>query len=409
MVLSVRKRLPVWKMPIPTRSNRDPQPKTEVKSKIPSAKAHQRTISTVVPDTAKKVVITHQRAVSSIPEIKVESTEQSSSSLPHKPSIRPNPPLNARQPTATYSQTAKSSAVSNSVVSAAPKTGGVKKPQLKPQSSAYQRHFSPKRPPRLESLVSDTPSSNDSVTTPYETPTISRQRDEILQLRLLHVGSRKTLHDFETSSRSKLKLKFEELRRQDDSLLKLEQYRDRCINHTALQTWLQQNVDVGGDKLQLLASCIRDLDGLTAEGGRHYKAMLHFETWFEDMILALESRKKPSGVASEALLFVEPIEVIWSQEVALLQRKLQTVIQTFRSLGDADGGGIHFMLASYMRLADNLLQELEACISIQNTALEQEDAWIGQSLQDLLMEKDSVEAESAPSCRRGLWDDRVPS
>jgi hypothetical protein len=408
-VSSVRKRLPLWKMPIPTRSNRDPQPTTEVKSKIPSARALQRTISTVVPDAAKKVVITHERAVSSIPEIKVGSTEQSFSSLQRKPSIRPNPPLNARQPTATYRQTAKPSAVSNSIVSAAPKTGGVQKPQLKPQFSTYQQHFSPKRPPRPESIVSDTPSSKDSVTTPHETPTISRQRDEILQLRLLHVGSRKTLRDFETSSRSKLKLKFEGLRRQDDLLLELEQHRDRCINHTALQTWLQQNVEVDGDRLQLLASCIRDLDGLTAEGGRHFKVMLHFETWFEDMIRALESRKEPSGFASEALLFVEPIEAIWSQEVAFLQRKLQSIIQTFRGLGNADGGGIHFMLASYMRLADNLLQELEACISIQNTALEQEYAWVGQSLQDLLIEKDPAQAESAPSCRRGLWDDRVSS
>lgn len=397
-------------MPIPTRSNRDPHQRTEtaVNSKIPSAKPHQRTISTVVPDAAKSVVSAHQRSVSSLPQVKVESTEQTSSLLQRKPSVKRDPSFAAPRPATTYRQSARSSAVQTSVITA-PKTGYIiKQPQLKPPFSAYQQHFIPKKLPRPASIASDTPSLNESVINSQDTPAIAHLRDELLQLQVLHVSSRQTLLDFETSSQSKLKFQFDALRIQGDSILEEERHRDQCLNYAALQIWLQQNVTARGDKLQFLANCMRDLDGLTAEGGRHSKAILHFEKWFEDMIMALESRKLSSGV-SEALLFVEPIETFWSQEVTILQQTVQMIIQTLRDLTDAEGEGIHFVLTSYTCLADHLLQELEACVSIQKIAIEQEDAWIGQSLQGLLMHNKSAQAGSALPSRRGLWDDGITS
>lgn len=398
------------KMPIPTRARPEPQAGTETNSKIPSAKLHHRTTSTAVPDAAKIVSRTHQRATSLIPgQAKVGLNEPYSSSLLRKPSVRTNVTSNLRQSTTAARQAPKPDAATPVSFSSAPSNtdAGLKQPTFKPQFTAYQQHFSPKKPPRPASIAIDTPSSNEGAITTHHAQEVARLRDELLQLRLLHSGSKQSLQRFESDAKMKLKSKFDALIEQKESILALEQRRNCCISHIGLQNWLRQGDEVSGNKLQQLASCLRDLDGHLARGGRHSSLMREFQAWFEHMILALDGRKQSIETTSQTLLFVEPIDPLWSQEVAIIQRKLRSLKQTLHDLGDSDAGGIQSVLNGYRNLANNLHEELDTCISIHKIALEQEDAWVGGSLQRLLERAIPAPKESEPICRKGVWEDRA--
>lgn len=397
-------------MPIPKRARPESHPGTEATSKIPSAKLHQRTTSTAVPHTAKEVPSTHQRATSLIPkQAKVGQTEPNSSSLLRKPSVRTNTASNLRQETPAKLQATKPKALVPALARSASSKGdaGLHQPTLKPQFTAYQQHFSPKKSPHPASIASDTPSSTENTTTNHEGPEIGRLRDELLQLWLMHSGSQETLWRFESDAKTKLKSKFEALAKQNESILALEQHRTRCTNHTALRDWLGQDDEAISHKLLQLATCVRDLDSLTAKNGEYSSLMRQFQAWFEHMILALDSRKQSIETASQNLMFVDPIGSLWFQEAERTQWKLGSSRQILHDLGDSDAGGIEFVLTSYQTLANNLHDELDTCVSIHKIALEQEDAWVKSSLQRLLDREFPGTQQAEATYRRGIWGTRA--
>jgi hypothetical protein len=394
------------RMPIPMRARPESHPGTEAISKIPSAKLHQRTISTAVPQTAKLVTSTHQRATSLIPkQAKVGQTEPNSSSLLRKPSVRTNTTSNLRQITSAALQATKPKALVPVLASSASSKSdaGLRQPPLKPQFTAYQQHFSPKKPPRPESIASDTQYSVENTTTDHEGPEVGRLRDELLQLWLMHSGSQETLWRFESDVKLKLRSKFEALTKQNESILALEQHRNRCTSHTALRDWLDQDDEAISHKLLQLAICVRDLDSLTAKNGKYSSLMGQFQAWFEHMILALDSRKQPIETTSQNLIFVDPISSLWLQEVERIQWKLGSSRQILHDLGASDAGGIEFIMASYQALANNLHDELDTCVSIHKIALEHEDAWVRSSLQRLLDQEFSATQQAEATHRRGIW------
>ena len=394
-------------MPIPTRARPEPQAGVEAVSKIPSARLHQRTTSSAVPQVAKPVTRTHQRATSLIPkQAEVVETEPNPSSLLRKPSVRSNQYSKARQtPTATVQPPRQKAGVHSSAASASLLTdNGPRQPLLKPQFTAYQQHFSPRKPPRPASIASETPSYYDGEATIHDVPETKRLRDELLQLQLMHSGSQASLRRFESDARLKLESRLDALTHQNEAVLALEKHRDRCISHIALRAWLPEGNEARDTKLQQLATCLRDLDSLTAENGAYSSLMNQFQTWFEHMILAIDTRKPSRETTNEKLLFVEPIDPSWLQEVARIQRKLENLRQTLHDLGGSDAGGIQFILTSYQGLANNVYEELDTCVSIHGVALEQDKAWVEKSLKTLLEGEISVAQQPEVMRRKGIWD-----
>jgi hypothetical protein len=394
-------------MPIPTRARPEPQVGVEAVSKIPGARLHQRTTSSAVPQVAKPVTRTHQRATSLIPkQAKVGEAEPYPPSLLRKPSVRSSHYSTTRQtPTSNLQPPRQKAGLPSSATSASSLTdNGPRQPLLKPQFTAYQQHFSPRKPPRPASTASETPSSNDGEGISHDSPGIRLLRDELLQLQLMHSGSQATLRQFESDARLKLESRFNALTNQNEAILALEKHRDRCTSHTALRAWLPEGDEARDNKLQQLATCLRDLDSLTAENGAYSSSMNEFQTWFEHMIIAIDTRTPSQETTNEKLLFVEPIDPSWLQEVARIQRKLENLRQTLHDLGVADAGGIRFILSSYQGLANNMYAELETCVSIHGIALEQDKAWIEKSLKNLLEGEITVAQQPQPIHRKGIWD-----
>ena len=394
-------------MPIPTRARPEPQAGAEAVSKIPSARLHQRTISSAVPQVVKPVTRTHQRATSLIPkQAKIGETEPNPSSLLRKPSVRSNHYSSTRQtPTPNPQPPRQNAGVPSSTSGASLKTGsGLRQPLLRPQFTAYQQHFSPKKPPRPASIASETPSSNDGEGTSHDSPETRRLRDELLQLQLIHSGSQATLRQFTNDANLKLQSKFDALSKQNEAVLTLETHKDRCTSYTALRAWLPEGDEARDNKLQQLATCLRDLDSLTAENGAYSNLMNEFQTWFEHMILATDTRKPSQETTNEKLLFVEPLDSSWLQEVARIQRKLESLTHILHDLGAADAGGIQFILNGYQGLAKNMYEELDTCVSIHGVALAQDKAWVENSLKTLLEGEITAAQQTHAIGRRGVWD-----
>jgi hypothetical protein len=339
-------------------------------------------------------------------QAKVVETESNPSALLRKPSVRSNQYSTTRQTTAANVQPPRQKAgVHSSAASALLSTdNGPRQPLLKPQFTVYQQHFSPRKPPRPASTASETPSSNDGEGTSHDVPETRRLRDELLQLQLMHCGSQASLRRFESDARLKLESRLDALTHQNEAVLALEKHRDRCTSHTALRAWLPEGDDAKDSKLQQLATCLRDLDSLTTENGAYSNLMSEFQSWFEHMVLTIDTRKPSRETTNEKLLFVEPIDPSWLQEVARIQRKLENLRQTLHNLGGSDAGGIQFILTSYQGLANNMYEELETCVSIHSVALEQDKAWVEKSLKTLLEGEISVAQQPEVMRRKGIWD-----
>jgi hypothetical protein len=398
-------------MPIPTRARPEPHAGTEAISKIPGAKIHQRTASTAVTQTAKVVPSTHQRSNSLIPkQAKVGQTEPNSTSLLRKPSVRANATSSVRKTTHASLQASKPKAVVSTIPNSAPSKSEAspRQPTLKPQFTSYQQHFSPKKPPRPLSIASNTTTSTDTTVTINEGPEVGRLRDELFQLRLLHLGTKETLRGFENDARTKLRSNFEALTNQNKFVLSLEQHRSLCISHTALQNWLDQGEEAAGHKLMQLATCVRDLDSLTAEQGGFSSLMRQFQEWFEDLILALDSRTHSAETTSPDLLFAETIDPLWLHESERVRRKLESIQENLHHLGSSEAGGIKLVLTSYQGLADNMLDEVDTCVSIHAMALEQEDIWMKSSLQRLFEQVIPATQHAEDAYRRGVWEAHAP-
>lgn len=394
-------------MPIPTRARPETQAGIEAISKIPSARLHQRTASTAVPQAANSIPSNHQRSTSLIPkQTKVGQNEPKSTSLPRKPSVRTNASSDIPQATHATLQASKPRSVASNVPNRAPtkSKAALRQPALKPQFTSYQQHFSPKKPPRPSSIASDTPTPAEATATIHEGPEVGRLRDELLQLRLLHIGTKETLERFECDAITKLKSKFEALTNQNELILSLEQNRSRCTSHTALQNWLNQGEEAIDHKLMHLATCVRDLDSRFAKHGEFSGLMRQFEVWFEHMISALDSRTHSAGTTNPDLLFVEAIDPLWLQESDRMRRKLATIRETLHRLGGSNAGGIKFVLTSYRSLADNMLDEIDICVSIHAMALEQEAVWMESSLQRLLEQQIPATQHAKHAYRRGVWE-----
>ena len=366
----------------------------------------------MVADAVQPLAKPTERTVSSIPrQIRVGRNEPSSTSLQRKPSVRTYVDTSTRLSTTVTHQEPKSHTEAQYGGGTLPKPGSKPLPRLRqpahrPQFNAYQQHFSPRKPTRPSSVVSDTPCSNENASKSDDTPETARLRDELLQLQLIHVDSHDVLQRYKNSSYTKLKNEYAALKEMNTSLLAQEQYRERCANYMALHEWLDSDMN-NNEKLQLLARCVRDIDSLTAKDGTYSKAIAQFETWYEGMIVARENQKKQPITIHDSLLFVEPIDTLWLQAAATIQRKLRITIQELRDLGEANGKGVHFILASYKRLATTMYQELETCSSIQTIVQEQEDEWVAQSVDDLLSADMSSQQKRPPTARRGAWEECI--
>jgi hypothetical protein len=293
----------------------------------------------------------------------------------------------------------------------------------RPEFSTYQQHFSPRKAlkapappiPGQSNGQQHSSSRSSEATKNYcgpdeETANLqaqtSRLQDELLQLQIIHDSSYSQRKTYLENTMRKFKEQFASLSRDHRAVAAQEYAYYTTSNRVSLQQWLSEGDLSGSRKIQTLAQCIQDVATLTAPDGKLYMAIEQFETWFERMILTTSSRMSGTALLELNDILVSPLGEEWHDLAAVLHRKLEHCSAILKNLGSAkEGSGLAIVLDAHILLVDNLRQQLEYSSAIEKSTLQQEQAWIAESIAKILHEDDPIAVDcQQDNLRLGAWN-----
>lgn len=339
----------------------------------PSVASHQRSQSTTVPSTRVTDQRTHSTTVSF-----TRATHQRAGSISR-------PPLHHGSQTSSFSDVSGSSENGTRTLKP-PQRMGI----LKPNFSTYQQHFSPRKPqarsPALQTKIDTLEHSNAS---PQEAFYSSRLQDELLQLSLVHLPSRRTLYDFERSVKEKLALAAHELDKEYEVVSALETECQKSVNARALFIWLQdENPDLKDSKVQDLSFCIRELTELRGNGCLFEQLMTEFAQWLENaqkVIPMLSEDMMSLESDNDNVLFLGPPGVPWWQGIDECSTRLALCQKLLTGLGKAEPDtGIGIVLSRHRRLAAVMLDKIHTAQDIINAVTASQEQFRSQALTAVL-------------------------
>ncbi|CAI7594764.1 unnamed protein product [Penicillium pancosmium] len=212
--------------------------------------------------------------------------------------------------------------------------------KAKPQFSSYQQHYSPKKPavkPPTPTPGTHSASEADSLLIPASWPDIAALQTELLQLSLLHSNSLQRQADWKVESETRLRKKYDAVADQYRSTLGDEKQRQTHINMQALGYWAQNCQGHHGssdfsEQIQILSQILQEVSDLVAQGGhgRYTRAVETFEAWFYDSE-NIRSHRESSGIA-DRVVFINPLDLIWKEELQTLKAKLDLCMRQLGSL-----------------------------------------------------------------------------
>ena len=297
----------------------------------------------------------------------------------------------------------------------------------KPQFSAFQQHFSPKKTIKAPApSVSGGPSDlqhatrtispavrkhseagNETATVSAE---ISRLQDELLQLQLMHDSLHSQHKKYLDNTRQKFEDQFATLSRDYRELAAQEHAYHMESNCMALQQWLSEGELPSLGKMQALARCVQEVTALTDRNSNLRIVLEEFETWFERMILISNSRCSGTALPEYNDILVGPLSQEWHDSVALLHRKLDHCSQVLSNLGSArKGSGLAMVLGTHKLFVDDLRAELAYSSAIEEITLQQEQIWIDESIAKIMHGGDHTAGDGQrTNFRPGAWSVDTP-
>ena len=254
------------------------------------------------------------------------------------------------------------------------------------------------------------------------TTEVIRLQDELLQLSVVYEKSAATLQEYERSIRSQLRTKFEDVGKQFSALTSVQCDRQVRANAHAVSQWLENErrsegvALAGSETLLVLAHCLGDLQQVSKENGPLDVALKIFDEW----CIYASSRRSTrnaddflNGVnGDEEGCFIRPIHAVAPQWSALVSSVQDGVTACAASLGELqrppESSSIGLLIKMHSTLAEQILQEIKGCRSIEELIVREEREWIETAveaaLQDLEL-RHTVNASSA-GVRRGIWEAR---
>ncbi|KKK23116.1 hypothetical protein AOCH_007457 [Aspergillus ochraceoroseus] len=289
-------------------------------------------------------------------------------------------------------------------------------PRLRTQFSTYQQHYSPKKttakPPTPVPAASGSSDVASSLI-PSSWPEIAALQTELLQLSLLHESSLRQNTAWETGAEAQLRSKYDLVAADYRGILGAENESQRKVNGQALQYWLKNAHERNGqqgfaEQIQLLSRVAQEVydlsDGL---GGRYAVVVLEFENWFQRVEELRNARLLQVGGLGP-VVFIDPLDHAWKEEVNTLIMKLELASRQLQSL-DILGYREEELLGSsaLLRTAKGLdemtrlmVEELNAIRKIEIDTVKSEEMWVSQLAQQLTAPRQQQD-EKVP--RTGMW------
>ncbi|EXJ69583.1 uncharacterized protein A1O5_07619 [Cladophialophora psammophila CBS 110553] len=297
------------------------------------------------------------------------------------------------------------------------------KPYRKPEFNTDQQHYSPKKETTASTTV--TPVSGldpqhgairpGSAGRVIHLTEVAHLEDELLQLSIVHQNSAATFQSYRASIRSRLKTGLEGVEDQLTTLRSLRHDRQANINAVAVSKWLdgeRATKDVshaGPDTLLLLAHCLGELQKVRRVHGPLEAAMKLFDEWY----VYVSPRNYtgdglfPEEHSEEKGYRLHQLDPQWSALVSSVEDRVGACAALLAGLQrPLKSSSIGFLIEMHSSFADQILQEICICRTIEGLVLRAQEEWLARAVEQALSDVElhhSVEvARDTP--RRGIWD-----
>lgn len=250
---------------------------------------------------------------------------------------------------------------------------------------------------------------------PSSWPEIAAVQTEVLQLYLFHSSSLQQHAEWQAGSEAKLRKKYDSVAQKYRSIVDEEKQWQRRLNGQALDFWVQNIQTHNGrlgfaEQIQLLSQTMQEVTELSDEvEGRYTLAIQTFEHWFRKADEIKKIRTQLDSGAADLVVFIDPLDGVWRDEVNDLAMKLELCSRQLQSLdilghGDTEKLNDSALLRIARGLDDmvnSMLDEIHAMRKIERDIVRSERAWVSQ-LTDPLVVSDNRPREDR-SLRVGMW------
>ncbi|KAK7897324.1 hypothetical protein LTR67_005213 [Exophiala xenobiotica] len=323
----------------------------------------------------------------------------------------------------------------------------------KPDFNTFKQHFSPKK--ALAPAPASVPRRHPAVPKPetLHPPSLhqglipangtsgdlSRLRDDLLQLTLLHDKAASTLRNYEDSIDVQIRAGREDVGIRLTTLTALEHTRQIKVNAHALKAWLEgTSADEGNaaslsnsreaeskhhrgelskthDGILILAHVANELTEVVREDGPLDGVMEEFDRW------RLSATSAPKGLEGDGneprneVHFLTPLDPSWAATLSSIESRVQACRDLLADLPTPSCDNelescIGVLIKTLVRLSEQVLQESGICRVVEGLILQREQEWMSKALTKALCVADaetqhqrSVGSARDPE-RKGIWE-----
>ncbi|KAB8233580.1 uncharacterized protein BDW43DRAFT_310938 [Aspergillus alliaceus] len=274
-------------------------------------------------------------------------------------------------------------------------------PRTRTQLSTYQQHLSPKKPvkPSLSAPSADATAELDLSLVPSTAPEVAALQTELLQLSLLHLSSLREDTEWKGSAERQLRTKYDAVAEQYRGVVTGEKEYQQQLNGQALHCWLKNSIEHNGrqvfaEQIQVLSQVAQEVCDLSGFlGGRYTLAVQEFESWFRKAEEIKTCRRYQGG--SDLVIFIDPLDHTWKEEVHTLTLKLELCSRQLQSLDILGYGEVERLQGSSLYrtakglddMVNSMIEEMDTIRKIEADIVRSERQWVSQLSQQVASTK----------------------
>lgn len=307
---------------------------------------------------------------------------------------------------------------------AAKKIEALSTPTVRSKTSFTQQ--SPKK--TVKGLTTGTTPAEDPSLMPSFWPEIAALQTQVLQLHLFHSSSLRQYADWQTESEAQLQKKYDSVAQKYRGIVNEVKQRQCRLNGQALSLWhrnvQEHNRHLGfAEQIQLLSQVIQEVTDLTDEvSGRYTLVLQGFTDWFQKAEMIRKCRSQlDSAAADDLVVFIDPLDRAWRDELDALLTKLEFCSRQLQSLdisvlgyGGAEAHGLGEKEAgesAVFRIARGLeemlglmLEEVALTRRIEREIVRSERSWVSRLAEQLTGAEARPTRSARPRGDRvGMW------
>lgn len=252
----------------------------------------------------------------------------------------------------------------------------------RPQFTAYQQHFSPKKP---NTASSQNPPQESSVDVSVAGKLFDLQA-EVAYLHLLHQPAASIHKQWVDSAQRLHEIHFQNLAERQKAIERRHGAQRTQHNETALNDWVQRFTNLEASRqVKSLSSNISFISELFQPTGKYSRAIDVFKSWYVHAEEVRHCRSKDDIAKLPNLDFIDDLGDGWHAEMTQLERKLNVCARDLYMLGDLEAtSDVATVITLCRTAAEGMLDEVRLTRAIEQGIMAQEREWISSGIGNLV-------------------------